>query len=857
MAQYNLGISVTVASTDSIDQLRKIGQTAKDLIKETENAKIAAAQAGVKVDESALAETQRIHKLRLDAETNFKQKSASFLTDSDSAELKKIQDKGKIQVDTEEQIATAVRDSKIKNLNKIKSALEGDDDEPERTKKKGKQRVASEEETAAELQTVQSREITSTRKLLDMGVIDQTEAIGRINKVRGDGSDSVIAEKATKAVGQIRRGALQKELAETQAGLKDVERLRLTGDLTQQEAEKQSAAIRLKANRQRLVIAQSEAETLGGKAKSDAVARVIRLEAEISLEETKAQLNTNGNRQKSRRDRLSNDQNSDGQEKKQRALTLEEIEAREAASAIKILQTKLKAIEDEQAKSLALLKVAEQERLNLIQDGLNKQNFRKEDADRYRLETSRTALENELAFAEEARRKLDSIEASNPKAREELEKKKVEAAQKTAAITGKLLENEAAQQEFYRARAIAGIEREQAVRSRAVDLQIAQGATLKRLREDAATIAELTSQKEVAAINRISRSMETQAKLGQAQAKLNQARLSAALFIAEQSGDPGAIASVKLAQLAEQQRQQQIEFANQIKSQNLADRRAVIEAKINELKAKQAVLTAQQAIAEAALTAAKLKGEADSALSKAKQLAPGEARDKAIAEAIQQQRLAAESATAQKSAAATGLEVAKQGAVLAAQISADLQKEIAIRQQTQAIQQQTLNLEQQTAKARFDSEAAIGRQNALLQQQQGIQQNIAAAAQQTANARAGGGGNPPGRRYGGVGRSGNAYIVGEVEPEVFVPGADGWFLNQAQIAANLNRFTQARSIAGLQPIASASPGPDLLLREIKELRKLIAARSPVVNMPVTFNAPDTSEYDSLLKIQRSNLRGLL
>lgn len=769
------------------------------------------------------------------------------------------------------------------------------------------QLISLAEKTKEAIVKIRQEEISDIKKLLEDGEINEKQAIDKLQEIRSkSGSNPQAAKAASDAIIAIRKNETEAEIATIQAGIAEIDAARAGGKISEVKAEKATTALKQEEIRKRIKLAQEEVDLSSGTDRTKAIANLQKLNAELEKEAAESRKRIKSAEKQERDEKLATELaqiaaqvakiesakaagrvNDVDAEKELTALKIEELgkqaeaarknaeaeddpkrreklkaeadklladkEKAEAESSTRILNIKVKALEEENAKAIALIKAAETERSNEIQRGLNTGKTRQEQAQKDRLDNSRATIQKEIDAAQEAQSKLSELEsqATNPKAREEFEKRKLEASAKTAAAIGKLLENEAAQQELTRQEIIRGIDREQTKRSQAVDLQIAQ---IKRLQAETAAKAntvELASQKEIAAIDRANRSLQIQGQLRAAQNGLEKARLDAQLALAERSGNPEQIAAVKSRIFQAEQAQAIATLAMLIKQEQFAQKRAEIEAKINELKAKQSILTAQQSVAEANLTAAKAKGEADAALARAQALPEGAARDKAITDAQQQQLLTAAQSAAQKAAALSGLETAKQSADLSIEATKQIKEQGAALLAMQTIQQQTLKLEQETAKARFDSAAAIEKQNAAL-------------AKQGAAKPDGGAAIPSGRRGGGVVTGGTAYIVGESEPELFIPGVSGTILNQRQIEANLTQLLQVRSVAGLSPVSLSMPSISVqndsiapLLKEIKLLRTLIATRSPVVNMPVTFNAPDTSEYDSVLRIQRSNLRGLL
>jgi TP901 family phage tail tape measure protein len=819
--------------------------------------------------------------------------------------------------------AATKREKGTKTEDEAFAAIQAAQSELKTLKLNSEQRVSLNRESSEAITKIRKTEIKEIKEALADGTVNEKEAIDRLQSVRSkSGTETAVAKAAASEIIAIRKSTVDAEIATIQAGIAEIDAQKSAGKITEVKAEKDTTVLKQQEIQKRIDLAREEVELTSGNDRTKALANVKKLSAELEKEKAESIKRVKALEQKERDEKLALElaqikaqiaqveaakasgriddveaekelsalkikelekqakaaeerANAESDPKVREKLKAEadrlnaEVEKAAAESVARILAIKLKAVEEENAKALALVKLSEQERNNEILRGLNTQTTNQEQAQKAKLDTQRSTLEQELEAAQNNQKKLEELEGeiTNPKAREEYEKRKLDAATKTAGAIGKLLENEAQQIEFQRQQTIRIIEQEQDARSKAIDLQIAQANKLAAVRNASATTAELASQREIAAIDSANRALQTQGKILEARSRLEKARLDAALFLAEKSGNPEEAAAVKAAQFAAEQTAQQASLAQQIKAEDFANRRAIIEAKINELKAKQAVLTAQQAVAEANLTAAKAKGEADAALAKANTLAPGAAKDKAVADAKQQQALASEQGAAQKANAGAGLEVAKQGAQLAGEAVKEATQNAAASKESQALQQQALNLEQQTAKARFESEQSIARQNALLGQQQATQNAIAGDAERTNAARGGtgSGGTPlPGRRDGGSVSAGTAYLVGEREPEVFIPGVSGTILNQAQITRNLSALQAAQSIGGMgTPTIAVSQnstvtmGQSAIVQELQALRKLVGDRQPVSTMNATFEAPDSGSFDQFAKLQRSLLRNKL
>lgn len=113
---------------------------------------------------------------------------------------------------------------------------------------------------------------------------------------------------------------------------------------------------------------------------------------------------------------------------------------------------------------------------------------------------------------------------------------------------------------------------------------------------------------------------------------------------------------------------------------------------------------------------------------------------------------------------------------------------------------------------------------------------------------------PVGRFKGGNVDPGKSYIVGEREPELFVPGVRGTILNQKQIAANLNGLLNAS--VSTPGIRSNPTDSTRLIKEVKELRKTVESRDPKIEIyPQIQDTPKSQE--SLIRLQRAIIRGML
>ena len=671
----------------------------------------------------------------------------------------------------------------------------------------------------------------------------QAEASQLESSLRKEEADS--KKKIRAAEKADRQKDLDVELAAISAQQSEIEAARATGRITEAEAEQQLTALKIQELLKRVAAAQAAAA-----AESDPKLR--------SKELSEA-----------------------------RKLTAE-IEKIKAESVQRIFDLQIKKLEEQGAKAIALAKISEQERSNAIQQGLNSQSTTIEQAATDRLTAQKGTLDSELAAAQAAANAIASATATTQKQREELDKRKLDAAQKVASIQGNILGNEAAQQNEFRNQEIEGINSEQAARTRAIEQQIQEMKGVQVGREIALSTVELGAQREVAAIDKATNALKRQNELLAAKAGLAKAQNDAAL-----AGTEIQIQRLNAAQQRESDPQKKIVLQQQEndlqtkleiqkraaliteqaiantrldaeqRSQNFAASRTLIEARINELKAKQAVLTAQIAQQEAALTSQKALQEAAAKINAADALAPGLAKDKAIADALAAQQSAQLGAEQSRQQAQQGIAIAQQGQALATQGVAEATANKAQLLETNALQKQTLTLEQKTALTRFDATEQLRQQNVLLDLQKQKQEAIAAAVSKSSGASTAPASALPGKRHGGDVEEGRAYVVGEDEPEIFIPGVSGTILNQQQIVANLDRLLMVRNLVSpgsgaiVMPLLVTSGTNDLapLLAEIKALRSAVLERPPVIAASATFVSPDDGNYDKFLALQRSIARG--
>jgi hypothetical protein len=118
--------------------------------------------------------------------------------------------------------------------------------------------------------------------------------------------------------------------------------------------------------------------------------------------------------------------------------------------------------------------------------------------------------------------------------------------------------------------------------------------------------------------------------------------------------------------------------------------------------------------------------------------------------------------------------------------------------------------------------------------------------------------NLPRRARGGAVNNGQPTIVGENEPEVFIPGANGVVLNRQQILGNLNLLVQGAgvNVGGSAPLTDRG-GQEAVVQQLQALQASIEGRNPTIAPTVTFGSPDSSQFDEYVKFQRSMLRGAI
>lgn len=519
----------------------------------------------------------------------------------------------------------------------------------------------------------------------------------------------------------------------------------------------------------------------------------------------------------------------------------------------------LEEIDRQQSRATALLTQAEAERQGELQRLQNEGLIRTEEVEDLKLNVARARIATELDLE---KKRLDDLlnlpPSSNPQQEEQRQQQIRTSKLKTTQLTGQLLENEGQQQENLRR------------------LQLLAIATVSAARQRAAQISEAGYQAEIKLVETANKSLERKGSLLKAQADLQNAqnnlsqteagieidKLNRAIEIKKSLADGnlsqqernallretailGVGAETNILSLLQQRQAKENELANlkrqallasqeQAKSEllleqqrnDLAAQRAVTEARINELKAKQSVLNAQQQLQEA------------------QTLKPGQERDTAVANA------------------GVAIALAKQQQGFASQSVAEATAQKEAQAKLTALASQTLATQQAAATAQFNAAESARQQGQYLEYARLQAEGLAKALD------AGGGRVPaaalPGRKDGGSVEAGQAYLVGETEPEVFVPRVSGTILNQRQIAQNLSALQASQRLAGqsvakFPVLAPQEKGDRAVVAELQALRgDLEAVRSQSNSFTIVGESDPYSkvmELSSRLRRQQSLFEG--
>jgi TP901 family phage tail tape measure protein len=658
--------------------------------------------------------------------------------------------------------------------------------------------------TATDAETLKNKALEDADKIkksLAGGKISEEQAAADLEKIQASsaGKEAEVKKKVGEELNAIRQAQTEAEIATIQAGQSAIEALISNGKLSEADGERQLTALKIAEVEKRLAANRAEQESATGSSKKKLVAEEKKLAADI---------------EKIRGDSA----------KRLQQLQIAEIE-RTAQ------QGQAKAVEAESARQIEIQK--------LINAGVIDQ----KKAEDLKASATSDRLKKELALNQQTIAKLNALPTpGNPEAARDLEAKKQAARKATTDLTLQLLQAEAAAQERVRQAAIAAIEQELAAKNRGFDAELGKLAAVKAARERSTKAAELAAGKELAALGAAERSLTRQNNLLQAKSALSKAVGDLQQFETQtkidQTEDPA-----KKAQLQQQLNQQQRNALLQQQAQEragllieqqrtaLAQRRALIEAQIAEVKAKQGVLDAQAAVTQQRITDQKAIEAAKAELAKAAQLAPGADQQKAQADAQARLALAQQEATTNQANAAQGVQLAQQQAEFAAQNVAAVKSEAADQLQINALQNQTLLATQALALRQLDVAAAAEREAAARERSAKAAEAIQPATPAALPTRRGGGGMGAGIPFEGA----------EAGPEAvrYADGSYGLLPTRGiyQLPQRGTVITAPRTAAMMRsPTISAaamkapSSSTDGLIKEVRELKaELKRVQSPVNN----------------------------
>jgi hypothetical protein len=543
---------------------------------------------------------------------------------------------------------------------------------------------------------------------------------------------------------------------------------------------------------------------------------------------------------------------------------IQELRTKRIAAFDQLYQAELEQIKIYQAKGAQLLQQAETERNKQIQSAANSEISTIEKTEQSKLNLQRGSLEQQLIAAQENERKLTALagQTRSPEAERAYQIEVQAARLATSQITLKQLELEGQQIQYNRTQAIKAIEDQQAARTRSVDAQLGQITTISAAQARASKAAESAYSAQQNKIEDLSKSLERQNNLFQAQANLAKAlegaaeaqgsieneKVKSAIELTKQLQE-GNLSdrqrieiqdrlnqlvgsnTQSIAQLTAKQSQIEQDTAQRkaaalnleqaIARQNLtidqnkndlANKRLLIEAQIAELKAKQAVLDAQAALQAQRLNDQKGITAAQAEVDKAGAAAPGRDRDRAVADAQSKLALAKQSAGTNQANAQQAVELANQQVGFASQAVQQAKEQIAQQGIINQLQRQTLEITQATARSTYDAAEAM--------------RQYAAAAERAKVAATGI--SPPGPT--------NTALPQIAIPQIGQPIAQP--INDGGISAfNGQQIEQA----------------------VRDLQLSIESRPPAkIEVPVSIESPkNDQQLEELLKVQRAAARANL
>jgi hypothetical protein len=549
-------------------------------------------------------------------------------------------------------------------------------------------------------------------------------------------------------------------------------------------------------------------------------------------------------------------------------------------------------VKDAQAKVLDLINQSEQQRLIDLRKLVNQRLIRQEDADKARNRSTVAKQRAELQQAQDFESALARISGAvrSPEAERVYQQQVRDARSKTLSVTLQLAQAEGNELERLRGLALKGIEDEVSARARSVDLQLSQIAQVSGERERASKDAEASAGREVFALDLVTKTLERQNSLLIARNNLTKARFDAAISegdlelarvnraielkrqldsnlpteqriilmreLADLTQNSGASeyqlvqqklaieqqnAAVKRESVLFQQAGDRAALSVEQQKIDLANQRAVIEARIAELKAKQAVLDAKSVVDQTELKSRKSIDAANLALEQAKALQPGRERDKAIADAKNRLAIATTEAETSTANALQGVDLAKQQAEFASQTTLQAVEQVKSFSSVKDLQAETLKTQQNMVLEQLKAAEAAKKYADELERAK-------AALTQTSTTYS----TPlvfQARARGGSVSSGQAYIVGENSPELFVPGVSGTVLNREQILKNLGGLGElSLNVGGGKGVDNQQ-----VVAAVQSLEQTIRSRPPAP-IVANFAAADDGQLDKMFAIQRSALR---
>lgn len=541
-------------------------------------------------------------------------------------------------------------------------------------------------------------------------------------------------------------------------------------------------------------------------------------------------------------------------------------------------QRKIKAVETEARKATDVAKLAEQQRLNALQQLENQGILSKKEIEERKLAITEDRIKAEIAAAQKQITALSNLPApKDPEKRAERESQIRQLQLQRASLTQQLLQNEGQRQEALRQAVIDGIKR-QVKEQEIASSRVISGLNREKSAQDAiansidrrqkllqasqslekavgdARLAgleqELTAFDRAAALRQQLATTEDPEKRRIIEEQLARFSLSAGqseLEIAQKRQEiENRIATQKLESLRQEQSRQRVSLELDLQRQQVAAKRAVIEAKIAEAQAKQQVAAAQGALAEA------------------KQIKDPVERESAVNAAQSQ----IETAQQGLDLSQTAVKDAEQGVKDQAAIAQKSKQTLAVQQGSELATAQTAENTRQIdqALALADSKAAdfAAKIKQAADDSQRIKDNLA-ASNPADPAKPQNPGLPIPRLFtGGDVLPNQPVIVGDgpggtIGPntELFVPKVAGRILNANQtrdILATLPQFTRP-SIAVAPSTTGRGQSMNAVVEELRSLRQLVKNR-PVVPTKVEVNHlgdprnPRTISYNTMHDLLR-------